>query len=253
MIYVISTTGTMIRISETPSTWGELKQVIVAKDPYLQNTIDGFKAVINRVDGQPSNTTLEFNDARIPSGNVSIVLVQAKLQGAAFTDEALIMPEFETIDNIIAAFEDMGYKELRMTATSLKSYCSDNSSSSVTYSSCAAMFSNWQGRNYTNQSTEQLFELVSTVARELYAEEIQPRLNVENAVPGAAVSAELTGVILEVKKQLSEMQDVININVSMLNEIARRINNLEDHFGVIDKSREQEIAATLLKEIAELK
>lgn len=253
MIYVVSTTGAMIRISETPNTWGELKQVIVAKDPYLQNTIDGFKAVINRVDGQPSNTTLEFNDARIPSGNVSIVLVQAKLQGAAFTDEALIMPEFETLDNILSTFEDMGYKELRMTATSLKAYCADNSNSSVTYSSCVAMFSNWEGRNYTNLSTDQLFELVSTVAKELYDEEIEPRLNTEDAIPGAAVSTELTGVMLEVKKQLSEMQDVININVSMLNEIARRINNLEDHFGVIDKSREQEIAAILLKEITELK
>lgn len=253
MIYVVSTTGTMIRISETPSTWGELKQVIVAKDPYLQNTIDGFKAVINRVDGQPSNTTLEFNDARIPSGNVSIVLVQAKLQGAAFTDEALIMPEFETLDTILDAVTDMGYKELRMTATSLKAYCADNSNSSVTYASCAAMFSNWEGRNYTNLSTDQLFKLIDTVVRELYAEEIEPRLNTEGNVPGATVSAELTGVLQEVKRQLSEMQDVININVSMLNEIARRINNLEDHFGVIDKSREQEIAATLLKDVAGLK
>ena len=253
MIYVVSTTGTMIRISETPSTWGELKQVIVAQDPYLQNTIDGFKAVINRVDGQPSNTTLEFNDARIPSGNVSIVLVQAKLQGAAFTDEALIMPEFETLDTILDAVTDMGYKELRMTATSLKAYCSDNSNSSVTYVSCAAMFSNWEGRNYTNLSTDQLFKLIATVVRELYAEEIEPRLNTEGDVPGATVSAELTGVLQEVKRQLSEMQDVININVSMLNEIARRINNLEDHFGVIDKSREQEIAATLLKDVAGLK
>lgn len=263
MIYVISTSGQMIRIASNPKTFGELKHSIVEQDSFYANIINDFKVVITKQNNENPNITLEYNETLIPEGNLTVVLVQKKLQGAAFTDDAMEIENY-TLEEIINSLSEYRHRELVLTAKALRVYCEDKSSMISEnfhefYSSIYNKLKSYNGKNYTNMTSEELLDLLTNVITELYNFEF-PNVDVDDAVASVAsninldaIKEELLQTVASISNSIKELTSATNVNLTLLNAVVARLNNIENALNIIDESREDEVAKTMLAQVRRLK
>lgn len=263
MIYVLSTSGKFITIANNPRTFGELKQAIVEQDHYYKGIINEFKVVVTKLNNEKPNFSLDYDDAMIPDGNLTVVLVQKKLQGAAFTDDAMEIENY-TLEEIINSLSEYRHRELVLTAKALRVYCEDKSSMISEnfhefYLDIYNKLKSYNGKNYTHMTSEELLELLTDVITQLYNFEF-PNVDVDDAVASVvsninldAIKEELLQTVAHISESIKELTSATNVNVALLNVVVKRLNNIEDALNIIDESRQDEVAKAMLEQVSKLK
>lgn len=259
MIYVISTSTENMKFDNNPKTWGELKDAIVNSNHYYSgDVIRGFKAVILNHNGEKVNTTLEFDSSIIPEGNITIALVQQKQQGAAesFISEVFDLSEATKLADLFTELElsSTNHRQLVSYGKLLRIYCSDKMTEvDDVY---GKTFNSFKERNYTHMKTHELLEFLKEIVSNLYLAEHPDIINGTNEGEGdiaGEVSAKILQEIENLAKSINTLSAKFNVSNDQLSNIIRRVGNIEDHFNIIDESREDEIAEKSINQLKNLK